>query len=60
MTRIWATIDKLVVYASHNAELETYVVKDIVILKLKKWVIRAVVARLNGLLFPFLLVLRKD
>ena len=57
MTRIWATIDKLVVYASHKAELKTYVVEDIVVLKLKKWVIRALVSRLNGLLFPFLLVL---
>ena len=57
MTRIWATIDKLVVYASQKAELETYVVEDIVVLKLKKGVLRTVVAGLNGLLFPLLLVL---
>ena len=43
MTRIWATIDKLLAYMHHIVDwLETDVIEDVVVLKLKERVVGAV------------------
>ena len=44
MTRIWATIDKLLAYMDHIVDwLEADVIEDVVVLKLKERVVRTVV-----------------
>ena len=44
MTRIWATIDKLLAYMDHIVHrLEADVVEDVVVLKLKERVVRTMV-----------------